>query len=368
AAPLAAAAAEARAALARVRAQAHCGETRFAFVVTGWMPAERVDALRADLAARWGDRLALFASPPPPARWGEVPVVLRNPPALRPFQRLLALVPLPRYGSIDPTAWVAIGFPLLFGFVLGDVAFGLLGLAVAAVALRRRWGGAVGYDVATIALACSASALVFGVLFGEALGELGAHVGLRPLVLDRRHGVMPFLGAAVALGGVHVVAGTALGVVTALRGGHRRHAAGRAARLVLFVAAAAWIAARVGALPAAAATPAIVAGCAGLAGAVAAEGPLALLDLVLGVGNVLSYSRLMALGLASVMLAEVANTVAVRVEPAAAGLVLGVLLHAVNFTLGLVSPTVAALRLHYVEFFEKFYDEGDVPWRPFALA
>jgi V/A-type H+-transporting ATPase subunit I len=105
-----------------------------------------------------------------------------------------------------------------------------------------------------------------------------------------------------------------------------------------------------------------------LAAAILAEGPLAALDLVLGLGNVLSYARLMALGLASVMLAEVANLVASTLEPAGAGVALAVLLHAVNFSLGLISPTVAALRLHYVEFFEKFYDEGGAPYRPFALA
>ena len=105
-----------------------------------------------------------------------------------------------------------------------------------------------------------------------------------------------------------------------------------------------------------------------LAVALAAEGPLAALDLVLALGNVLSYARLMALGLASVMLAEVANLVGATLEPAAAGLALAVLLHAVNFTLGLISPTIAALRLHYVEFFEKFYDEGGAPYRPFALV
>jgi V/A-type H+-transporting ATPase subunit I len=67
------------------------------------------------------------------------------------------------------------------------------------------------------------------------------------------------------------------------------------------------------------------------------------------------------------MLAEVANGVASSLEPRAAGLTLAVLLHAVNFSLGLVSPTIAALRLHYVEFFEKFYDPGGAPFRPFAV-
>jgi V/A-type H+-transporting ATPase subunit I len=68
------------------------------------------------------------------------------------------------------------------------------------------------------------------------------------------------------------------------------------------------------------------------------------------------------------MLAEVANLLATSLEPAPVGLTLGVLLHAVNFSLGLVSPAIAALRLQYVEFFEKFYDEGGFPFRPFGAA
>jgi V/A-type H+-transporting ATPase subunit I len=93
---------------------------------------------------------------------------------------------------------------------------------------------------------------------------------------------------------------------------------------------------------------------------------MALLDVVLSLGHVLSYARLMALGVASVMLAEVANHLAASVHPAALGVALAILLHAVNFTLGLASPLIASLRLHYVEFFEKFYEGGGTPYRPFA--
>ncbi len=94
---------------------------------------------------------------------------------------------------------------------------------------------------------------------------------------------------------------------------------------------------------------------------------MALLEAVLSLGNVLSYARLAALGLASVMLAEVANGMPAAL-PGAPGLVLGVALHAVNFTLGVVSPGIAALRLQVVEFFEKFYREGGRAYRPFAVA
>jgi V/A-type H+-transporting ATPase subunit I len=368
AASLAVARVAVRAAQDRRRAAGSCGQTRFTFVVAGYMPEERVDALRAAAAGTLGDRVAVLARAPTREEWDEVPVVLRNRASIRPFERLLALVPLPRYGSIDPTPWLALFFPLFFGLVLGDVAFGALGICAALLVRWRKWGGGPGRDFAAVALWCSLSAVLFGVLFGEALGELGAHVGMRPLVLDRRHAVMTFFAAAVAIGGVHVAAGMVLGVTAALRRRRVREAAGRGAKLLLLVSAALVAGASAGVLPPAILVPAVGAGGAFLVVAVVAEGPLAALELVLALGNVLSYARLMALGLASVMLAEVANLLAETIEPAVAGLALGVLLHAVNFSLGLISPTIAALRLHYVEFFDKFYDEGGAPYRPFALS
>jgi V/A-type H+-transporting ATPase subunit I len=365
---LGAAAAEARGVVERIRAARRCGETRFAFVVSGYMPAERVEELRAAVAAELGAGVALLARPPARAEWPSVPVVLRNRPAIRPFERLLALVALPRYGSIDPTPWLAVFFPLFFGLVLGDLAFGLLGAGVAVALRLRRVGGALGRDLSWIALACSSSAAGFGVLYGEALGEVGAHLGLTPVLLDRRHAFMTFLGAVLGVGALHVAIGMTLGVAGAARGGHRRETLARAAKLGLLCASVAAAASVLRVVPPAVLRPALAAAAALLVVAVVAEGPMCALDLVLGLGNVLSYARLMALGLASVMLAEVANLVAGSLRPAAAGLAIGVLLHAVNFTLGLISPTVAALRLHYVEFFEKFYEEGGSPYRPFALA
>jgi V/A-type H+/Na+-transporting ATPase subunit I len=355
-------------ALERRRALARCGGTRFAFVIAGYVPAERVPALREEVAAELGPALDVFARPPRPSEWSDVPVVLRNRRPLRPFQRLLALVPLPRYGSIDPTPWLAVFFPLFFGLVLGDVAFGVLGIAVAIAVRRARWGGEAGRDLAWIALGCSVSAVVFGVLFGEALGELGAHAGLHPLLLDRRRAFLALLGVSIALGALHVAIGMALGIATAARRGRVRDAVGRAAKLLLLAAALVASASALSVLPRRALLPAVAACAVLLVAASIAGGPLALLELVLGLGNVLSYARLMALGLASVMLAEVANRLATSVEPAALGLGLGIFLHAVNFSLGLVSPAIAALRLQYVEFFEKFYDEGGFPFRPFGVA
>lgn len=358
----------ARAALERLRAVDRCGETRFAFVVAGWTPADQVTPLRTAVEEGFGGRVALLAHEPEPAEWGSVPVILRNPGWLRPFQLLLALIPLPRYGSVDPTPWLAVSFPLFFGFVLGDVIFGLLAGGAALLSLRLGWGGRMGRDIAVLALVCAGCSFLFGLIFGEALGDIGAAFGLRPILFHRQREVTGFLWLAVAVGGAHVLAGAALGVVTAVRGGRAQRVVARGAKLGMLVAGGevavafatglsrTWLAGGLGAL------------ALFLLIAMVVEGPLAALDLVLGLGNVLSYSRLMALGLASAMLADVANYLGRSLTPRAAGVALGVMLHTVNFSLGLVSPLVAALRLHYVEFFERFYEEGGEPFHPFALT
>ncbi|MGH7124514.1 MAG: V-type ATPase 116kDa subunit family protein [Stellaceae bacterium] len=74
----------------------------------------------------------------------------------------------------------------------------------------------------------------------------------------------------------------------------------------------------------------------------------------------------MALGIASVMLAVVANRMVGAMGSAAVGIVFALLFHLVNFGIALFSPTIHALRLHYVEFFGKFYSPGGVRYEPFG--
>jgi V/A-type H+-transporting ATPase subunit I len=90
------------------------------------------------------------------------------------------------------------------------------------------------------------------------------------------------------------------------------------------------------------------------------------IELLSTVGNIHSYARIMALGVASVMLAVVANRMAGMMGSAVVGVVFALLFHLVNFAIGLFSPTIHALRLHYVEFFGKFYSPGGVRYEPFG--
>jgi len=252
--------------------------------------------------------------------------------------------------------------------MLGDIGFGALAFGLALLARLKGWGGDLGRRLTTIALAGSASAIAFGMLFGELFGALGEPLGIHPVLFDRRDAALSFLALALALGLCHIVLGISLALWGALRQGHRTEALARAVTLALLAAAIAAGLAHARYVPAPVEGPALVALALLVVAAVFLGGALAAIELVSTLGNILSYARLMALGTASVMLAEVANRMVDIFSSPVVGITAAVTLHAVNFAMGLFSPTIQALRLHYVEFFDKFFEGGGKPYEPFALS
>ncbi|MCA9625927.1 MAG: hypothetical protein KC731_43195, partial [Myxococcales bacterium] len=175
---------------------------------------------------------------------------------------------------------------------------------------------------------------------------------------------------ALAVGAAHVGLGLALGIFTAWRKKHRGELLERIGLMLALSSLFLLTGVVAGALPDGLLTPSIAGLLVGTVLVGVTKGALGILmgplEVVSGLGNVLSYLRIAAIGLASVYLARVANELAAE-APAILGVIVATLLHALNLALGAFSPTIQALRLHYVEFFGKFYDEGGTPYRPFGL-
>lgn len=345
------------------------GATDHAVVIEGWVPDDALKRLDHELHDRFDGAVAVETVAREEWTRDDAPVVLRNPRLFRPFELLIRMMPLPRYGTIDPTPFVAVFFPMLFGIILGDAGYGAVLALLALVIHRRSKDGTPLRAAAEVAGPCAGFAIIFGILFGEMFGDLGRHVfGLHALLFDREEALVPFLGAAVALGFVHILIGLVLGAVSALRGEHRRHALGRGVTALLLVLIAAALLAAVDVLPQALFTPAVIGILIAFPVLVIAEGLVAPVELLSTIGHVLSYARVMAIGTASVMMAVVANRMTGIFGSVLVGALFALIFHLVNFALGLFSPAIHSLRLHYVEFFGTFYSPGGTRYQPFGHA
>jgi len=333
------------------------------FVVFGWIPTADTVTLRDSLAKQFHDTVLVEEKEILEHDLDTVPVTLRNPPYFQPFELLVQLLPLPRYTSIDPTPFIGIFFPLFFGMILGDVAYGLV-LLLAAFALIAFAKPKPLQQAARILGVCAVYTIVFGLLYGELLGDLGSQwLGLEPLI-DRRTSIMPMFYFAVAAGTVHVGVGLILGALTAFRGKHRKEAAFRLASVLLLVCIAGILASYFAPVAMLLRRPLMIAALIIAPALLLTGGLLAPFELIRSLGNIVSYARIMAVGLASVLLAYVANRLAGAAGSVWLGVAVAILLHAFNLVLGVFAPTIHALRLHYVEFFGKFFEPGGRRYEP----
>jgi V/A-type H+-transporting ATPase subunit I len=348
-------------ALLALSAADHAATSARSFALEGWLPARDRDDVSRALVAEVGPELSVEEIARDDWHGDDAPVVLSNPPLFAPFEVLTSLLPLPRYGSIDPTPFVAVFFPILFGVVVGDVGYGL---AIAAIAVALAFASPRLRGPARIAGAVAFYTIVFGALYGELFGDLGARwLGMRPLWFDRREAVLGFLALAVALGVVHLVLGLAIAAAGRWRR-NRREAVGRGLTAVMLILVACALLALFDRVPGVLVTPSVIALLVALPIVIVLEGATAFLDFMTVLGHVLSYARVMALGTASVMLAVVANKMHGAFGSAAIGIAFALVFHLVNFAITLFSPTIHVMRLHYVEFFGTFFEPGGGPYQP----
>jgi len=355
----------------QVDAMGLAGDTGHAFVVVGWAPQSETDHVRDAIAESVGSDVAVAELAIAPEERESVPVLLSNPAPARPFEFLVKLLGLPRYDATDPTLLMAIFLPIFFGAMLGDMGYAVI-VAGISLLLHKRLAARspVMGDLARIILLGAAWGFVFGALFGEVFGDLGTRLGLQPIWMDRQQAITGLLLFAVGIGFAHVLLGLATGVWVSWRRRNRHQLLDRGGMVLILVGAFMLVGMLAGRLPHALLTPGIVVVIVGVAAVLGSAGAMGAitgpLEIVGTFGNVLSYLRIGAIGLASVYLGRMANELAGVAGPLWLGVMVAILFHALNMTLGVFSPTIQALRLHYVEFFGKFHEVGGREFKPFG--
>ena len=362
--------------LRREEAKSRLIETDKVFLLEGWLPADRCTALEKALEPF---TCAVETREPAEDEYPQVPVQLRNNKLTRPLNMVTEMYSLPAYGTLDPNPLMAPFFILFYGIMMADMGYGLL-MMIASVIISKKYRpkGTSGELFSLLGL-CGLSTFIVGALtggfFGDFLTQLVAIVSpgtvfALPKLFDPLDDLTMILIGSMALGVVQIITGMAISLIEKCK---------RKKFLDAFFEEITWWIVFLGIALAVLkkGTAVLYLGCAlVLLGPIVQGKGWGKLTGVFGsiynhvtgyFGDILSYTRLMALMLAGSVIAQVFNMLAAMPGNVIAFLIISMLGNAMNFGLNLLGCYVHDLRLQCLEFFNKFYVDGGKPFRPMTL-
>lgn len=367
-------------------------ETNSTFIITGWIRKDDIERIKIGLEKVTAN---FVIEEMEPAKGEEAPVVIKNSSFIRPFEAVTGIYGLPKSTEVDPTPFLSIFFIIFFGLCLTDAGYGLILMILTYLAIKvlkipkenqrlirlLMYGGFVTFIVG----------ILTGGWFGIVLEDLPAGLnwlakGLMAVrLINPIENPIVMLGLSFALGYIHIIAGIAIDMWWKIKNGNIKDGIlDSGTWIYLLLAVGFYGAVAVGVLPESFKSISLYLLLASVVVLVLTQGRKQknpIMKLLAGIGSlyglvgymsdILSYSRLLALGLATGVIAMVINLIAVMFKDLipVVGWVFMVLIiiggHIFNITINVLGAYIHSGRLQFVEFFPKFFQGGGKIFRPF---
>ncbi len=371
------------------------------FHLQGWIPEKQVKLLEAILEKKFPETFIEALSP---GRDEKPPVALSNSPAVEPFETITGLYGLPGRSELDPTPFLAPFFVLFFAVCMTDAGYGAVVLALSVLLAKKMKMGAHAMKFMKLLALAGAATIVVGALTGGFFGIQPSQVPEKmSFMLDIRSAIMlfdpmeqflVFMLISLGLGFLQVWFGYMVKMIQGIKAGRARDAV--LSQMPWIVILPGFLLLGITRSPetvllgvveqsplgegwAGVSLAMIYAGIAGMFIQPGSRGILkktgggvySLYGLIGCLGDILSYVRLFALGLATVAMAIAINTMAamaaeIPVIGFAVAFFIAVGGHLANVAINALSAFIHTVRLQFVEFFTKFYGGGGRIFRPFA--
>jgi len=354
--------------------------TKKTFYLDGWVPARATEKV-SNLLIEMG----CYYQIEDPAKDEETPVLLLNGGFSTPFEAITKLYSLPDSRSIDATPFFALSFAIFFGMMLGDAAYGVIMAVLTGFILKKYKLEGMKYQMIKMFFYCGISTIFWGAMFGSWFGDIvtvvartffQAEVTIPALWFFPLDEPMKLLIFCFILGGIHLFVGMGLNAWLSIKDGRYWDAIFDVGLWYLLLIGITLL--LVGVVPELAKWMAII----GVVGILLTAGRnnkgigkiiggfTSLYNITGYLSDVMSYSRLLALGLASGVIASVVNIMGSLGGAGIKGILLMtiafVIGHTYNFLINGLGSFVHSCRLQYVEFFGKFYVSGGKAFQPFC--
>ncbi len=368
---------------------AKVGLTKNTFVMTGFVPEKKAEEIKKALE----DRFSCYVELMKPGPEDNPPVDFENAGIISPVEGITGDYSMPGPHDVDPNPVMAWFYYLFFGMMFSDAGYGLLMMIAC---------GALGFSTLLekgkrrmfkMFFFCGVSTTFWGVMYGSFFGDLiktvsntfgSGGLAFDPILIDPVAKPLELLILSVAFGMVHILFGLGIKFYMLWKQGQKLDALFDVGFWIVLLIGLSALAAGMGLGVGVIGTAGKIMAVVGVAGLVLTQGRskknifaklfggiLSLYDITSYIGDVLSYSRLMALGLATGVIASVINVLAALAGPSAFGAVAFILIsivgHALNFAINMLGAYVHTNRLQYVEFYQKFYEGGGRKFNPFAM-